>query len=271
MKTLSRLTLPLLAVTGLVLAGCPADDAPPIDDSTTGDDTTAGPTTNTTPPTTTTMTDPDTTAGTDTDTATDTDETTTTGDPEDPYVFREDPFDMYTQVDRMGFPAVNTGLNILGDKDAYNAGSPAEDVDPSMPLPFHPNILESLEYLHLGTPMMQVPNVTGLDDDLQANGLTPCRTPPMMMSNCDDQVRPFVLPDVIEIYLDEETGFPNGRQLGAPVMDLILAVLLLDLNEHPLTKFVDLDEDGELVPSLNPLANDVDFEAEFPYLAPAHE
>ena len=183
----------------------------------------------------------------------------------DPFVFSETAFEDYVQVDRQGFPAVNSGLNLLGDKDAYNAASPVDDAS----LTFFSNILESLETLHIGAPAAQTPDNTGLDDDLLALGLLPCTTPPLPMDTCDDQAVPFALPDVIEIRLDAPAEFPNGRTLDFPVMDVILAVLLLDLGTHPVDAFVDLFQDGSFV-SLNPLQNDVPFADAFPYLAPAH-
>ncbi|KRB86096.1 hypothetical protein ASE00_04980 [Sphingomonas sp. Root710] len=70
-----------------------------------------------------------------------------------------------------------------------------------------------------------------------------------------------VVPDSLGIDLNVPPGFPNGRQLTDPVIDLTLAVLLLDLKQEPVTRFVDLP--------LNPPANDVPFRAAFPYLAAA--
>jgi hypothetical protein len=218
----------------------------------------------------TTTVDIDTTVGTmdttDTMPLTTTDGSTTEVGP-GPFVFDETPFDEYTAVDRKGFPAVNTGLNLLGDKDAYNAATPVDDANGV----FETNILESLETLHLGAPGMQTADNTGLDDDLLTLNFEPCVTPPLMMDTCDNQAGPFAIPDVVKIDLDDPAAFPNGRPLDAPVMDVILAVLLLDLNTHDVTAFVDIDGDGMPGPSVNPLANDVPFEAEFPYLAPAHE
>lgn len=267
MKTL-KLTLPLLAITGLALAGCPADDAPAETEGTTvADTTTDGPTTTT--PMMTTMVDPDTTATTvePTTTVGETETAGTTEPEPGPFVFEETPPEDYTQVDRKGFPAINTGLNLLGDKDAYNAASPADDAA----LMFATNIFESLETLHLGAPGMQTADNTGLDDDLISLGLEPCVTPPLPMDSCDDQGGPFAIPDVITVDLDDPAGFPNGRGLADPVMDVIFAVLLLDLGTHDVTTFLDLDGDGTFGPSLNPLTNDLEFAAEFPYLAPAHE
>ncbi|MCA9652902.1 MAG: DUF4331 family protein [Myxococcales bacterium] len=260
-------TLPLLTV-GLALMGCPSDDSPPIDDNGTGDSgTTNGPTTN---PTTTTMTTATTDVETEDGTATGMDtETSTTGpgEAELPEFPKLDP-DAYAAVDRMGFPAVNTGLNLAGDKDDYNAGSPADDAN----LAFVSNVITSLEILHLGVPGSQTPNNTGLDDDLIALALDPCTTPPLPMDDCDDQGAPFVIPDVLEINVGGDPSFPNGRRPAEPVMDIIFAVILLDLsNPGALLTFLDLDGDGTFGPSLNPLENDVPFPAEFPYLAPPHE
>lgn len=261
-----KLSLPILALTGLALAGCPGDDTPSTGTDTEGDDTT------TTSTTTTTTIDPDSGSTTVVDptgvdpTGVDPTGTDPTGE-EDPYQFNDTPFGDYTQLDRQGFPAVNSGLN-FGDKDAYNQGSPADDAS----LAFVTNVVEALETLHLGAPGMQTADNTGLDDDLLALGFMPCVTPPLPMDTCDDQGAPFVIPDVIEIDLSITdpmmNTFPNGRPLDFPVMDVILAVILLDLNTHPLDAFIDIFQDGTFV-SLNPLQNDVPFEADFPYLAPA--
>lgn len=192
---------------------------------------------------------------------------TTGSEPAGPFQFARNGLDDYTQVDRVGIPGVNTGLNLLGDKDAYNAGSPADDAA----LVFAANIFESMETLHLGAPGMHVAGNTGLDDDLMSLGLEPCVPPPLPMDNCDDQGGPLAIPDTLFIDLDIPAGFPNGRALDYPVMDAVLAVLLLDLDAHDISTFSDLDEDGTPGPSLNPLANDVELPVAWPYLAPPHQ
>lgn len=69
-----------------------------------------------------------------------------------------------------------------------------------------------------------------------------------------------VVPDTITVDLSKPSGFPNGRRLQDPVVDVTLAALFLDLSKHsPLTFFN--------IP-LNPPANDRPFRANFPYLAP---
>jgi hypothetical protein len=77
----------------------------------------------------------------------------------------------------------------------------------------------------------------------------------------DRSVAGLVVPDVIRIQLDQPAGFPNGRRLQDPVVDVTLAVLFLDLARHPATTLA-------AVP-VNPAANDVPFLATFPYVAPA--
>lgn len=69
-----------------------------------------------------------------------------------------------------------------------------------------------------------------------------------------------VVPDVIRLDLTQPAGFPNGRRYLDPVVDVTLAVALLDLRVHSPTTFASLP--------LNP--NDVDqpLPATFPFLAP---
>jgi len=69
-----------------------------------------------------------------------------------------------------------------------------------------------------------------------------------------------VIPDTLTIDFQQPSGFPNGRALPDSVIDMILAMLFLDLTRHSLNTFV-------AVP-VNPPANDRPFRAEFPFLAP---
>ncbi len=176
-----------------------------------------------------------------------------------------DPSD-YTPVDRVGFAANSTLLQLLADKDAYNLGTPGDDAA----LVFAPGLTESLDTWHYGILGMQVPFNTGIQDDLLSLGLTPCRPPQDPMPTCLGQIGPLVIPDVIGIDLTNPPGFPNGRMLADPVMDILLAVIWLDLSVHGVTLFLDLDGDGVPGPSLGPLANDLPFMGGFPYLAPPH-
>lgn len=286
-------------VFAIVLTGCVVNDDVSGNDESTGEETGDPPTTTaptTTAPTTTTpTTDTDTTVGptTDTDTTTmDPDSSSSTTEPEPgPFVFDETPFEDYAQVDRIGFPAINTGLNLLGDKDAYNQATPADDAG----LMFISDILDSLHTLHVGIPGMEVYAVpegmladpidasqynTGLDDDIGAilaqDPRPFCIAPDHPVGgemgdvSCVDQGASFAIPDVLVVDTDDAAAFPNGRQPTEPVIDIILAVLLIDLGDYPVTLFMDLDADGTLGPAVNPLENDVENPADFPYFAPAH-
>ncbi len=257
-------SLPVLAIASLALLGCPGDDTAPGDGS--GDTTEGTGNTTTDNPT----TDPDSTTASDPTGSTTEDEptgSTTMGPEPGPFVFDETPPEDYVRVDRAGFPALATALGVVGaDTDAYNNANPVDDAA----LAFGADILTLVEALHLGVPGGQVPDNTGLDDDLLTLGFVPCVPPGQPMDNCDDQAGPNVIPDTLRITVGGTPGFPNGRAPAATVMDIIFAVLLLDLSVEEITLFTDLDGDGTPGPSLNPLENDVAFPGEWPYLAPAH-
>lgn len=73
-------------------------------------------------------------------------------------------------------------------------------------------------------------------------------------------VASLVVPDTIQIDLSQPSGFPNGRRLPDPVVDITLAVIFLDLSVHPATTFASVP--------INPPMNDRTFLDVFPYLAP---
>lgn len=73
-------------------------------------------------------------------------------------------------------------------------------------------------------------------------------------------VASLVVPDVISINLAQPAGFPNGRLLTDPVVDVTLAALFLDLRRHSVTTFAALP--------LNPTGNDAVFRTGFPFFAP---
>jgi hypothetical protein len=263
-----------------------------VDDDDAGGDTdtdtnattmTATDPTNMTDPTpgtsTTNSTDPDTTStetdsGPDTDTDGDTDgDTDTDTDGEDGFNFRDDDPSAYTQVDRKGFPAVNTALIASENKDAYNQASPTNDVAGD----FAGDIVASLDFLHIGNG-----DGDGLDDELAIaapaiGNPDLCIPPSAPNDNCVQQGGPFVFPDVVRINTNDAAVFPNGRDLATPVVDVILAVLLLDVLDNAgdfngaQGAFVDLDMATDGFQGLSQSGNDVEFSASFPYLGAAHE
>lgn len=287
-----ELTLASFAAALAISTGCVVDDDPAADTDDTDTATTMTVTeTTTNPPTTTgpttgpTTTDPDTTdtdptTDTDTDTGdTDTDTDTDDIDPDD-YNFREDDAADYTRVDRMGFPALNTALIAARNKDAYNAANPADDVDAAGS--FAGDAVATLEFLHstpeAGDPPAPVPGGVGLNDDLVlantllGTSLTPCGVT-LMNNSCVAQAVPLAFPDVLLLTTTGPTGFPNGRALEVPVIDIILAAVLIEIGSAAdLLAFTDLsgDPDDEIY-GLSQSPNDVAFPGAFPYLAPAHE
>ncbi len=69
-----------------------------------------------------------------------------------------------------------------------------------------------------------------------------------------------VVPDTLTLNLAAASGFPNGRRLPDPVIDVTLGVLFLDLTRVSAATLAGVP--------VNPAANDVAFRTSFPYLAP---
>jgi hypothetical protein len=179
-------------------------------------------------------------------------------------MFRSDAPSGYVRVDRMGMPAVSTALVGSARKNAYN------DVNSQAGMAgFVPDFVMSLTGLH-----------TALDRHLMAAGLTPCSMTTMVngLPECLGQslgsnpmgptVASLVVPDdALTLDPSAESGFPNGRRLQDPVIDVTLAVLFLRLRGSCGM--------GTCSPTtlagvpLNPRANDRPFLTTFPYLAPA--
>lgn len=97
---------------------------------------------------------------------------------------------------------------------------------------------------------------------------TPSPTPTMFnVGPCLEQMIPgtgvtvagAVVPDTLTLNLGATSGFPNGRRLADPVIDVTLAVIFLDLSRNGPGTLAGLP--------LNPRANDVPLRADFPYLA----
>lgn len=109
------------------------------------------------------------------------------------------------------------------------------------------------------------------DNDEPVAMLPPTPTPTPVSFNvrpCLDQMIPgtgvtvaqAVVPDTLTLNLSAPSGFPNGRRLADPVIDVTLAVIFLQLSTNGPGTLAGLP--------LNPPANDVAFRDTFPYLAP---
>jgi len=69
-----------------------------------------------------------------------------------------------------------------------------------------------------------------------------------------------VVPDTLKLDLKKPSGFPNGRRLTDPAIDITLAFLFVDLSKASPMALANLP--------LNPPGNDKQFRPDFPYLAP---
>ena len=166
------------------------------------------------------------------------------------FAFSDAAFTDYSRVDRQGMPAVSTVL--ITDKDGYNAADPVDDA--AMDNPFVGEIIGNLTTIH-----------TALDDDLTMMELTPCTVVGDGTGTCVQTAGPLIIPDTIRIDTTALAGFPNGRLLTDPVIGVTLALALLELTGDP-APHTALD----LVGALNPDANDLEFSADFPFLADPH-
>jgi hypothetical protein len=88
--------------------------------------------------------------------------------------------------------------------------------------------------------------------------VTPCLT----QTVGGRSVASLVVPDVLTLDPTQPSGFPNGRRLQDPVVDLEIAALFLDLKTDPVDTLAKLP--------LDPSGNDVPLPATFPYLGAAH-
>lgn len=181
---------------------------------------------------------------------------------------RSNPPSDYARVDRMGQPAVATALlrgggqpirdsvpvnnNADNERDSFNQGDPAGDAD------FAGAFIDTLIFVN-----------NALADDLDNLGLSRCASgTPGEIDSADDinaclgVAAPVVIPDVVTLDISSPTSWPNGRHPDDPVVDRVLAAILLDLGTHPLDLFADLP--------LNPPGNDARADdvspANFPYL-----
>jgi len=156
--------------------------------------------------------------------------------------------DAFTRVDRVGMPAISTAL--IASKDGFNQANPTNDIAGD----FVPEILTRLDFFH-----------SALDGQLQGLNLTPCTVVGDGTGTCAAFAVPLIIPDTLKINTNQPSGFPNGRNLSAPVIDVTLAVALLELtgDTPPHTP-------TDLVGVLNPAGNDKELSTTFPYLASPH-
>jgi hypothetical protein len=155
------------------------------------------------------------------------------------------------KVDRVGMPAISTAVISAANQNEYNTDTPQIDATAK----WASDITSNVTGLH-----------AALDDDLADAGLAACQP-----THCVAQAAPLIIPDVISIDISQPAGFPNGRLLADPVIDVTFALVLLDLSS---TTGCDGGPCTALTLAglpLNPPANDLAFTGVFPYLNPPHQ
>ena len=164
----------------------------------------------------------------------------------------------YVQVSRLGMPLVNEVVVPVGLKDYFNASQPKDDAqylaavtDPELP--------------HLINGVYGLPAPATPRNDLVSVFLTgvkglnmPANVKPSEELRLNMSIPPAANPNRLGVLANDNAGFPNGRRLGDDIIDISLRVV-----------------EGALTGSKNTLgdgvdANDVPFQASFPYMALPH-
>ncbi|MFI1396530.1 DUF4331 domain-containing protein [Streptomyces sp. NPDC020681] len=161
----------------------------------------------------------------------------------------------WTQVSRLGMPLTNEVVVPLKNKDKFNASSPWNDADflPFVTNPELPKLIEGIYKIKApAEPRNDLVSVflTGVKGLNQPPNVRPAEA-----LRLNTSIKPTASPKRLGVLDGDNAGFPNGRRLGDDVLDIALQVV-----------------EGELVGSKNDLgdavdANDVKFEASFPYVA----
>lgn len=188
-----------------------------------------------------------------------------------PGLIRQNDASEYLRVDRMGQPAVATALlrgggqpirdgvpvnnNADNERDSFNQGDPENDAE------FAGAFVDTLIFVN-----------NALADDLDNLGLARCSTGTPgeittadQISACIDVAAPVVIPDVVTLDTGSPSGWPNGRLPDDPVVDRVLAAVLLDLSPAS-GQGLDLFADLPLNPPGNDARPDDPSPSNFPYL-----
>lgn len=142
--------------------------------------------------------------------------------PPDQFNFRSDHISTYVKVDRMGGPATTTALLMPGAaggsrRQQANLTEPADDAQ------YATEYISTLRTLHYEL----APTLASLN--LTACGIAGADAAGTNVDQCVTQAAPRVIPDVLRLDTSVASGFPNGRDLDDRVVDILLAVGLLDL------------------------------------------
>ncbi len=174
----------------------------------------------------------------------------------------------WVQTSRLGNPLVNEVVSSVELKDAFNALAPAGDGDVQglVDRVTDPEVPKLIEKIY-GIPAPATPRndlvavfLTGVEGLNQPTKVTPSE---QLRLNTNTPVT--ADPNRLGVLGGDAGGFPNGRRLTDDVVDIELQTLEGAIQADGSIKLVDALASGDGVN-----ANDVAFEASFPYVALPH-
>lgn len=140
------------------------------------------------------------------------------------FEFRNDPIESFIKVDRMGGPATTTALLMPGAAGG-NRRQQANLTEPVDDGQYAGEYVRTLRTLHFEL----APVLQGLQ--LATCGIAGATVDETDVGRCVSQAAPRVIPDVLQLDTSQPSGYPNGRDADDQVIDILLAIALLDLTD----------------------------------------
>ena len=176
----------------------------------------------------------------------------------------------WVQVSRLGNPLINEVIIPLGQKDAWNAGEPADDAQ------YAARYLNPELAAIINTVYPALPDIAAADrTDLQL--ILGQGVPTLNATNTGDTlydelrlnlgVPPTAKPSRLGVLAGDLAGFPNGRRLGDDVIDIEIRAVAQGYGDFLAKNFQlpNLDPNNQLADGVN--KNDKSFGDTFPYVA----
>ena len=157
----------------------------------------------------------------------------------------------WIQVSRLGLPLINEAIIGLQDKDYFNHLTPADDLGTFANYILNPIVVrdaEAIGFYAVGGPLAACTTMAGKD-------LETGRMDIVGVINAGNASITSI-GDVLRVDLGAASGFPNGRNLTDEVTSTELGLLLCGASKI-----------AALAGAGGPVANEVAFNANFPYLA----
>lgn len=140
------------------------------------------------------------------------------------FQFRSDPIEAFVKVDRMGGPATTTALLMPGAAGG-NRRQQANLTEPVDDGQYAGEYVRTLRTLHFElAPVLQ-------NLQLATCGVAGATLDETDVGRCVSQAAPRVIPDVLQLDTSLPSGYPNGRDADDQVIDILLAIALLDLTD----------------------------------------